>query len=105
MKRNAIRVPLESWIYLQDICKSQRCGDHLSEKTIERLTNEYNNHYKENWHLLLDGDLGGAIGNPINSYEEHRWTSWKVEEMKKMLDKANLPYKDNEPMETINCKI
>lgn len=105
MKKRTIRVTLESWLYLHEIMRNQRIGDHLSERTIERLTKEYNNHYKEKGHLLIDGDLGGAIGKPENSYEEHRWTNWSIEDMKEMLDKAGLPYTDGEDIDEMNIYI
>ena len=102
MKRKTIRVPLESLLYLHEIMRNQRIGDHLSERSIERLTKNYNNHYKENGYELMDGSLGGAIGKPENSYEEHRWTDWNVQDMKEMLDKANLPYVDGEDIDVID---
>ena len=98
MKKKSIRVPLESWLYLQNECKKQRCGGEISTRFIEMLTKEYNR-YDKNGHVLVDGDLGGAIGNPENSYEEGRWTSWSIEQMKKMLDEKALPYQDGEEVD------
>lgn len=105
MKAKTIRVPLESWIYLKEQCRNQRCGDHLSERMIEHLKKEMQKEYNRNGHLLMDKDLGGAIGDPTNSYEEGRWTSWSVEQMKKMLDEKGLPYEDGEEVEYINVAI
>ena len=105
MKKKSIRVPLESWVYLQDQCKLQRCGDHISDKTKEHLKREMEKPYNQGGHQLTDGDLGGAIGNPLNSYEEGRWTSWSINEMKEMLKDQNLPYTDAEDVEEINIFI
>ena len=100
--RNTIKVPLESLLYLQEVCRNQRCGDHLSERTIERITRDYENHYKDTWRTLEDDCLGGAYGDPKNSWEEGRWTDWSVEDMKALLDKKGLPYKDGEPETSID---
>ena len=105
MKKNSIRVNLEAWLYLQDTCHNQRVGGHLTEKTISRLTRSYEDWYKEKGKTLIDGDLGGAIGDPKNSYEEGRWTSWSVADMKRLLDEAGLPYEDGDPVESINIYI
>lgn len=99
---NSIRVPLESWIYLQDQQALQRGGRHLTENHLEHLKNEMRKPYNKNGRQLMDGDLGGAIGEPKNSYEEGRWTSWSIEKMKQMLDEQNLPYIDAEMVEVIN---
>lgn len=101
-KSNAIIVPLESYLYLQNMCSEQRVGHSLSERSIKSITENYERFDSENGgHILYDGDLGGAIGDPINSYEEGRWTSWKTTDMKEMLDTQDLPYKDIEPQEKI----
>lgn len=102
MKKKTIRVPLESWLYLQDICRYQRGGTHLSEKSIAHFTKEMQRDINKNGHELMDGSLGGAIGKPENSYEEHRWTSWSLEEMKKMLDEKGLPYEEGEEVDVID---
>lgn len=38
--------------------------------------------------LLSDGDFGGCNGSPVHAWEEHRWTSWTLDDMKAMLDRA-----------------
>lgn len=105
MRKNTIRVPLDSLLYLKEVCRNQRIGDSLSEKSIERTTREYNRHWNENGYELMDGSLGGAVGVPENSYEEGRWTSWSVEEMKRMLDEKGLSYVDGEPVDVISVYI
>lgn len=105
MKKKTIKVPLESWIYLQDLGHQQRVGGHLSDKARERLTNLMLKPYNKDGHTLMDGDLGGAVGDPNNSWEEGRWTSWSVDTMKKILDNANLPYTDGEDIECIELGL
>ena len=100
MKKKSIVIPLESRLYLEDQLHLQRGGKHTSPITIERLT--FQAERDNNKFILTSGDLGGAIGDPKNSYEEGRWTSWSVDEMKEMLDKAGLPYKDGDPVEEIS---
>lgn len=102
MKRRTLRVPLESWIYLANEGCRQRTGHEHTQKFIERLTREYENRYKEKGKEIIDKDFGGAIGDPKNSYEEGRWTAWTIEDIKAMLDKQGLPYKDGEEIEEIN---
>lgn len=100
MKKNTIRVPLESRLYLEDLLHLQRGGKHTSPKTIERLT--YQAERDNNVFILTSGNLGGAIGDPKNSYEEGRWTSWDLDTMKELLDKAGLPYEDGDPIDEIS---
>ena len=88
MKVKAIRVPLESYIYLQQENRIQRTGKELSEKVIERFKRSFET-YNKDGALLLNGSLGGAN-------EEGKWTSWTVEDMKDMLNKQNLPYENCE---------
>jgi len=103
---NAIRVSLEGYLYLQEEGCYQRCGHYHSEKFIQRLTNQFNNRDAEHGgHMLMDGDLGGAVGDPKNSYEEGRWTDWSVEDMKRMLDAKGYSYKDEEPQDVIEVFI
>lgn len=104
MKSKAIRVPLESYLYLQSIMHLQRSGKPLSNKYIEKLTNMFKSHYPKGI-LLMSGDLGGAVGDPKNSYEEHRWTSWSIEDLKQMLDEKKLSYVDGETVEYFNISL
>lgn len=106
MKKRAIRVPLESYLYLHNEMGKQRSGREMSEKYKQHLEKQFERYYAEvGGHLLTDGDLGGAIGKPENSYEEHRWTSWSVDDMKAMLDKQGLKYNDNEFVDQIDVYI
>lgn len=102
MKSKSIRIPLESRLYLADQQTLQRGGHHISKSTIERITNESKRTYNKNGFVVMNGDFGGAVGKPENSYEEGRWTSWTIETMKEMLDKVKLPWYDNEDIECMD---
>lgn len=104
MKKRAMRVELEGWLYLQEQCSIQRSGRIQSDWYKEKLTKHYEQHdQKYGGHLLMDYDLGGAIGKPKNSYEEGRWTSWSLDQMKKMLDEKGYKYIDVEDVDVINA--
>ena len=102
MRKRAIRIPLESRLYLEDQLHLQRGGHHSSERIIDHIIKESQKPYNQNGFVIMDGDLGGAIGDPLNSYEEGRWTSWTIEDMKRMLDEQGLPYFDEEPIDVID---
>ena len=93
IKKKAIRLTLESYLYLQNEGHRQRIGSDYGDATIEKLTKNYYSY--KNGITIASGWLGGAIGNPENSYEEGRWTDWSVEDMKKMLDEKGLTYEDD----------
>ena len=84
MKKKAIRLTLESYLYLQNEGHRQRSGKDYSDVTIEKLTKNYYRY--KNGITITSGWLGGA--------KNGRWTDWSVEDMKKMLDKKGLPYED-----------
>ncbi len=104
-KANTILLPLESYLYLQDKEYFERCGRHKSDKMIAKLTQNFNQFQHNGYKRLMDGDLGGCVGKPENSYEEGRWTSWSCEDMKRILDEAGLPYKDGEETEYIAVSL
>lgn len=99
---NTIRVPYESYLYLQEEMHRQRSesGKPLSDKYKERLRNTCEI-YADKMRPLADGDLGGCNGDPHNAWEEHRWTSWSVKDMTRMLDDQGLPWAKGEPLERI----
>lgn len=105
MKKRAIKVPLDSWLYLREIQKKQRVGKHLSEKQKEILTKEMEKPYNKEGHIIFDKGMGGAIGKPENSYEEHRWTDWSIDQMISMLDEAGLSYREVEPIDCIEVGL
>lgn len=100
-----ILVPLESWMFLQCKGYQERCGKPHSEKGIERLRRNFQEYSYQGYKQLMNGDLGGCNGNPENAWEEHRWTSWSVDDMKRILDEAGLPWKDGEEAEYISVSI
>lgn len=83
----AIKVPLESFLYLSKEQRKQRIGDELSQKAIERITKNFEKYY-EKGRTLTSGDLGGSINGV--------WTSWSLEEMKDMLRKQHLSFEECE---------
>ena len=92
MKAKTILVPLESYIYLNNKRRSERSN---SDKPLneERLAVNFNRFARDGYKQIMDGDFGGCIGT--------RWTSWSCEDMKRILDKAGLPYKDGDDVEYI----
>ena len=104
-KANTILLPLESYLYLQDKSYFERTGKHNTDKMIERLTCTFNQLQCNGHKRLKDGDLGGCVGKPENSYEEGRWTSWSCSEMKRILDEEGLPFKDGDEVEYISVSI
>ena len=93
----AIGLSFEAYMFLQEECHRQRSetGKPLSARAIEGLINTFDNFKnKDGLKLYSDGDLGGCNGDPLHAWEERRWTSWSVEDVKKMLDKKGLYYKE-----------
>lgn len=106
-KEKTILVPVESWWYLYNKSHEQRSetGRPLSEKTKENLIRRAFNYGEWEYHKLCNGDLGGCIGDPLHAWEEGRWTSWSIDEMKQMLDEVDLPYKDGKEIERIEVSM
>lgn len=104
-KSPTLLVPFESWMFLQRKGYQERSGKPHSEKGIERLRRNFQEHSYQGYKQLMNGDLGGCNGDPENAWEEHRWTSWSVDDMKKILDEAGLPWKDGEEAEYISVSI
>lgn len=95
MNKKSLKVNLESYLYLQEQCKLQRLGKKLTDNQIKRLTKNYYSNYL-NGINLTDGQLGGA--------KDNKWTSWTIEDMKDLLEKANLKYEYSE-VDEINVKL
>lgn len=100
-KSNSILVPLESWMFLQKKGYRERIGKELSEKAIQLRERSFERNAHNGKRQLINGDLGGCRGPVENAWEEGRWTSWSIEDMKKMLDEAGLPWEDGEEVEYI----
>ena len=81
-----IWVPRESWMFLQARMQQERMGVELSVNARKRLNQSFTDFSHEGKKQLKD------------AWEEGRWTSWSCEDMKKILDAAELPW---EPGETI----
>lgn len=94
-KANSILVPWESWWFLEEKSFYERFGKPHSEYSKEKLRRNFNQFAdSDGFKQLKDYDLGGAVGEPKNSWKEHRWTSWSCNDMKEMLDEVGLPWKD-----------
>ncbi len=104
-KAKTILLPWESYLYLQQKGRNERCGDWKTEKQIAKLKANFEEFSYNGYKRLLDGDLGGCVGDWKNGYEEGRWTSWSCEDMKRILDEAGLPYKDGEDTECVDVSI
>lgn len=100
-KSPTLLVPLESFLYLQEKCHIERCGNPQSEKAKQRLIRNFEEHSYNGKKQLMNGDLGGCNGNPENAWEERRWTSWSVEDMIEILSEAGLPWERGEDTEYI----
>lgn len=99
---NSIQVPWESWWHLENLSYFQRCGKYHTEEQKERMKRNFEQFaFYDGMKQICDYDQGGAIGDPERSYEEGRWVSWSCEDMKKILNEADLPWKEGEPEERI----
>lgn len=100
-KSSTILVQLESYLFLQDKQNFERSGRHDSKEIAMRRTRNFEVFSYEGYKQIMDGDLGGCNGNPENAWEERRWTSWSVEDLKRILNEAGLPWKAGEEQEYI----
>lgn len=100
-----IAVPFESWFFLKEEQHKQRSeiGAPLNRKRWEAVfgSDAIQSGPMACFKLLRDGDFGGCKGSPRSAFEEHRWTSWSIDEMKEMLDKAGLPWKEGNEIESL----
>lgn len=101
-KSSTILLPLDSFLFLQDESFYERCGKHYSEKQMQRLTRNFEQFGHGGYKQLKSGDLGGCNGVPENAWEEHRWTTWSIEDMKNILNEAGFSWKDGEEVEYIS---
>lgn len=104
-----IAVPFESWFFLKEEQHRQRSetGKRLDKKRWRTLFDgdAIRSCPMKGCKLLSDGDFGGCNGSPVHAWEEHRWTSWTLDDMKVMLDRAGLPWKDGECIECIDVTL
>lgn len=101
-KSSTILLPPDSFLFLQDKSFYERCGKHYSEKQMQRLTRNFEQFGHGGYKQLKSGDLGGCNGVPENAWEEHRWTTWSIEDMKNILNEAGFSWKDGEEVEYIS---
>lgn len=91
-----ILVGKESYLYLDRIMREQRGCKPLTPEQEEKFWGKQRVN-ADGFTSCNDDSLGGGDGTYYG-----RWWSWSVETLKKMLDEANLPYEDGEPIEYIN---
>lgn len=104
-KRRQIKVTWEGWMCLQNEMHKQRSetGKPLSEKAIERMKNAFDDYKNpDGTKNVAEGQFGGCVGSPINAWEEGRWTSWSVEDMKRILEENGFEWEDAEDQEYIS---
>ena len=102
-KTKVIKVPFESHEHLHRMQWQQRSDKPYLDSFTERHRRYFNIGADANGlKSVHDGDFGGCNGRKENAWEEGRWTSWSVDEMKRILDKAVLPYKDSGETEVID---
>lgn len=104
-KKNTIMVTLEAYLYLENKCYEERSGKNISEKGIKRLKRHFEDLSYQGYKKMFDGDLGGCKGDPLNAWEERRWTSWSASDMARILDEAGLDYKMGEQEEVIDIYL
>lgn len=105
-KSHTILVPWDSWLYLENKSYLERCGKYHTERQVERLKRNFAFFaFHDGMKQICDYDFGGAVGEPEKSWEEHRWTRWSCDDMKKILEEAGLSWKDGEDIEHISVYI
>lgn len=94
-----ILVGRESYMYLHRIMQEQRGLRPLTPEQEDRLWNRQRLN-ADGLRSCSNNSLGGGDGT-----YDGRWWDWSVETLKKMLDEADLPYVDGEPIEYIEVFI
>lgn len=97
VKRQTMGLSKEAYLYLQDRCRNERIGGHISDKYREKLERNFDQFAYKGYKVYYDGDLGGA--------ENGRWTSWSCDKVKKMLDEQGLAYIDGGEQESIEISL
>ena len=99
-KQATIKLTFDSYYYLRNKQHEERSesGRALNKETIKR---QFDSNHPNGYFLATNGSFGGCKGSPVNAWEQGRWTSWKLEQLKEMLDNAGLPWEDGEEIETI----
>ena len=103
MKSPSLEVPFESYLFLQKECfrqRNERPNATWTDKRTDRLRKSFD-YLTQGKHgmYMIGGSLGGCNGSPIRAWEEGRWTNWSVDDMKRILDEAGLPWKDGPEIE------
>lgn len=88
MKKPGIRIPLEGVLHF---AKTQKklYGKEFTEKHKKMLTTNYNKNY-QNGKVVAEGDYGEWVDGIVGG----KFRDWSLEEMKQLLDEANIKYED-----------
>lgn len=89
-KSKAIRTNFDGYMYLQRRSRLERVGHLWSEKYQVKLERNYERIYGKSGFIVMDGDYGGATGDPEHSWEEGRWTHWTAKQVADMLTEAGI---------------
>ena len=94
----------EGYKFLENKQHEERCesGKPISETRWEKTHKRFDRNSKDGWRQIGDGHFGGCKGNPVNGWQEHRWTSWSCKDMQKMLDDQGIEYRIGDPHEVID---
>lgn len=105
--KDTLLVTWEGWLYLRTKMHEERSTSDkpISDKYVAKARRSFDRSARDGWGAVDDGSFGGCIGNPVNAWEERRWTSWSIADMKKILDGAKLPYKDGKPVKAIEIYL
>ena len=96
-KAHAIEVGLDGYLYLQNRCFTERCGQPHNESQLARLTANFERHSNGGYMMLMDGDLGGC--------ENGRWTSWTAAQMADMLTEQGLDWQPHDDVEFVGVYL
>lgn len=102
---HCIGLPKESWLYLRERQRVERCGTDRLKELRQKWEAEFTKKLENGFRRVCDGDFGGCIGPIENGWEQGRWTSWTCENMKKMLDEQGLPWVQMDNTEEIAISL
>lgn len=86
--------------YLEAICREQRGCKPLSAEQKDRQWDRILKFKDTGMRQVYDDTYGGGDGTYWG-----KWWSWSVETIKTMLDEANLPYEESEPITWIDAGV
>lgn len=106
VKRKAIRTNLDGYLFLQMKGNEERRTKPYDRDAFKaHLVKNFNRLYPKGVCTLLDDDIGGCNGNPVNAWEERRWTSWSSAKMGEMLTAEGIWWETAPEQETIDIGL